>query len=129
MSKVYLVGAGPGDPDLITLKGRRILELADSVLYDYLANAALVDLAARAGRAPLRRQEEIGARLHARRDLRHAGRARAARPERGAAEGRRSFIFGRGGEEAEALAAAGVAFESYRGLRRHSASRLTRAYR
>jgi len=43
--KVYLVGAGPGDPSLITVKGRRILESADSVLYDHLAADALVDLA------------------------------------------------------------------------------------
>ena len=46
--KVYLVGAGPGDPDLITWKGRRILERADSVLFDHLANDALVDLAPQA---------------------------------------------------------------------------------
>ncbi|MBV8905371.1 MAG: uroporphyrinogen-III C-methyltransferase, partial [Acidobacteriia bacterium] len=43
--KVYLVGAGPGDPDLITWKGRRILETADAVLYDHLASEALVNLA------------------------------------------------------------------------------------
>ena len=45
MNKVYLVGAGPGDPDLITWKGRRILAAADSILYDHLASAALLDLA------------------------------------------------------------------------------------
>src|SRR5438132_13298715 len=45
MSKVYLVGAGPGDPDLITWKGRRILSTADSILYDHLVNDALLDLA------------------------------------------------------------------------------------
>src|SRR6516162_2246396 len=45
MSKVYLVGAGPGDPDLITWKGRRVLEHADVVLFDHLASSALVDLA------------------------------------------------------------------------------------
>jgi len=43
--KVYLVGAGPGDPGLITVKGRKILEHADAVLYDNLANERLVDLA------------------------------------------------------------------------------------
>jgi len=44
-AKVYLVGAGPGDPGLITVKGRKILERADSVLYDHLASDRLLDLA------------------------------------------------------------------------------------
>ena len=43
--KVYLVGAGPGDPELLTCKGRRILEHTDSVLYDHLAPVALLDFA------------------------------------------------------------------------------------
>ncbi len=47
MNKVYLVGAGPGDPELITLKGKRVLGLADCVLYDHLANEALLDFAPR----------------------------------------------------------------------------------
>src|SRR5579883_2730971 len=43
--KVYLVGAGPGDPGLLTIKGKKILERADSILYDHLANDRLLDLA------------------------------------------------------------------------------------
>ena len=45
MNKVYLVGGGPGDPELITWKGRSLLAIADSVLYDHLAPEALLDLA------------------------------------------------------------------------------------
>ncbi len=116
MSKVYLVGAGPGDPDLITVKGRRLLEQADAVLYDYLANPALLDLApAQAERIYVGKkksvhaftQEEICAMMieRARRGL-NVVRLKGGDP----------FIFGRGGEEAEALAAAGVAFEVVPGV-------------
>jgi siroheme synthase len=45
MNKVWLVGAGPGDPELITLKGKRVLEQAEVVLYDHLAPVELLDLA------------------------------------------------------------------------------------
>jgi uroporphyrinogen III methyltransferase/synthase len=116
MNKVYLVGAGPGDPELITLKGRRLLEQADSILYDNLANAALLDLARRdAERVYVGKkrsqhehsQEEISAMLieRARRGW-NVVRLKGGDP----------FIFGRGGEEAEALAAAGIPFEVVPGV-------------
>jgi uroporphyrinogen III methyltransferase/synthase len=114
--KVYLVGAGPGDPDLITWKGRRILERADSVLFDHLANDALVDLApAAAERVYVGKkkslhqftQEEICGML-------------IERAQRGLTvvrlKGGDPYIFGRGGEEAEALADAGVEFEVVPGV-------------
>jgi uroporphyrinogen III methyltransferase/synthase len=114
--KVYVVGAGPGDPDLITCKGRRMLERADSVLFDHLASDALVDLApAAAERLYVGKkksvhafpQEEICAMMieRARRGL-TVVRLKGGDP----------FIFGRGGEEVEALAEAGIAFEIVPGI-------------
>ncbi len=116
MSKVYLVGAGPGDPSLITVKGRRLLERADAVLYDHLASDALLELApAHAERVYVGKkkaahafsQEEICAMLieRARRGW-NVVRLKGGDP----------FIFGRGGEEAEALADAGIAFEVVPGV-------------
>ncbi len=113
---VYLVGAGPGDPGLLTRRGAALLEQADVVVYDRLAHPSLVDLAPRAaerinvGKAPgavEMDQDGINAVL----------------VDRGAAgktvvrlKGGDPFVFGRGGEEAEALAAAGVAFEVVPGI-------------
>ena len=116
MSKVYLVGAGPGDPGLLTLKGRWALEQADSILFDHLANPALL----RHARPDAERlyvgkkksdrahsQEEIAAML--------VERARAGKTVV-RLKGGDPFIFGRGGEEAEALADAGVDFEVVPGV-------------
>ncbi len=115
-SKVYLVGAGPGDPELITLRGRRILGLAGSVLYDHLASKALLDFAPpEAERVYVGKkksdhefsQQEICAMLidRARRGV-TVVRLKGGDP----------FIFGRGGEEAEALADAGIPFEVVPGV-------------
>jgi len=114
--KVYLVGAGPGDPELITVKGRRILQHADSILYDHLAPDALLDLApAQAERLYVGKkksaheftQAEICGMLieRARRGL-TVVRLKGGDP----------FLFGRGGEEAEALAEAGIPFEVVPGV-------------
>src|SRR5580704_13451569 len=116
MSKVYLVGAGPGDPELITLKAKRLLAQADSILYDHLANSDLLDLApASAERIYVGKkkaehalaQDEICALL-------------VERGKRGLnvvrLKGGDPFLFGRGGEEAEALADAGVPFEVVPGV-------------
>jgi uroporphyrinogen III methyltransferase / synthase len=116
MNKVYLVGAGPGDPELITLKARRILEQAGSILYDHLANDAILDFApASAERVYVGKkksehaysQEEISAMLveRARRGL-TVVRLKGGDP----------FIFGRGGEELEALSEAGIPFEVVPGV-------------
>jgi len=116
MNKVYLVGAGPGDPDLITWKGRKLLASADSILYDNLVNEHLLDLApAHCERIYVGKkktvhafpQEEICAMMidRARRGL-TVIRLKGGDP----------FIFGRGGEEVEALADAGVPFEVVPGV-------------
>jgi uroporphyrinogen III methyltransferase / synthase len=116
MSKVYLVGAGPGDPALITWKGRQLLAVADSILYDNLANEHLLDLAPKTceriyvGKKKSVHafpQEEICAMMidRARRGL-NVVRLKGGDP----------FIFGRGGEEVQALVDAGVAFEVVPGV-------------
>lgn len=116
MNKVYLVGAGPGDPSLITWKGRQLLASADSILYDNLANERLLDLAPKncerlyVGKKKSVHafpQEEICAMMidRARRGL-NVVRLKGGDP----------FIFGRGGEEVEALVDAGVAFEVVPGV-------------
>ena len=112
---VSLVGAGPGDPELLTLKAARRLAEADLVLYDALVSPEILDLASGAQRF------SVGKR---------AGRPSIAQETihrlmiRGATRGKRvvrlkcgdPFVLGRGGEEALALAAAGIAFEIVPGL-------------
>ncbi|MDO3377882.1 uroporphyrinogen-III C-methyltransferase [Geoalkalibacter halelectricus] len=116
IGRVYLVGAGPGDPGLITVKGRDCLRRADVVVYDYLANPALLAEAPPAaeriyvgksrGRHQLP-QEEINALL-------------AERARRGKIvvrlKGGDPYVFGRGGEEALHLREQGIAFEVVPGV-------------
>jgi uroporphyrinogen III methyltransferase/synthase len=113
---VYLIGAGPGDPGLITVKGQNCLRRAEVVVYDYLANPVLLDEAPAAaeriyvgktrGRHHLP-QEEINALLieRARQGL-IVARLKGGDP----------YVFGRGGEEAEELQRAGVPFEVVPGI-------------
>ena len=103
--EVYLIGAGPGDPDLLTLRALQLLQQADVVLYDRLVSAGGARARAARRRAHLRRQgvgqtpRDAGA--HPRAAARVAGRGlRVAR-----LKGGDPFIFGRGGEEIEVLAA------------------------
>ncbi len=113
---VYLVGAGPGDPELLTLKARRVLGEADVVVYDHLVDEALLDLTRPscerifAGKKPgvlCRPQTEIDATL-VRLGLEGKTVVRL--------KGGDPFIFGRGGEEAMALAEAKVPFEIIPGV-------------
>jgi uroporphyrin-III C-methyltransferase len=114
--KVYLTGAGPGDPELLTLKALRLLKRADVVLHDDLVSAAILQLVPagvrvinvgkRCGRARIR-QEEIEALMvaYARRGL-TVVRLKGGDP----------LIFSRAGEEIEALRAAEVDFEVIPGI-------------
>lgn len=113
--KVYLVGAGPGDPGLLTLRAKECLERADAVIYDALVNPALLEHAPRAERIFAGKQadrhslpqEEIN-RILIEQAARHAMVVRL--------KGGDPFVFGRGGEEALALAEAGIAFEVVPGV-------------
>ncbi len=115
--KVYLVGAGPGDPGLLTLKGKRCLEQADVVIYDYLANPRLLDHAPpQALRLLVGKHGGGGSRVDQstinRLILEHA-RERSVVVR---LKGGDPFIFGRGGEEAEVLQDAGIDFEIVPGV-------------
>jgi len=113
--KVWLVGAGPGDPGLLTLRGRECLEQADVVIYDSLANEVLLEYAPNAehvfaGKSTDRHtllQDEINRVM---REQASCGK-RVVR-----LKGGDPFVFGRGGEEALALAEAGIAFEIVPGI-------------
>src|SRR5436853_310080 len=114
--KVYLIGAGPGDPKLLTLRAVEALGASDVILYDYLVNpevlvhakrgAELIDVGKRGDQAGIT-QSEINEMLVARA---RAG-ATVAR-----LKGGDPFLFGRGGEEAEALVEAGLEWEVVPGI-------------
>lgn len=114
--KVYLVGAGPGDPDLLTLKAARLLERADVIIHDGLVSQEILDLASPSARlisvAKKRSrhsvpQDEINRSL-----VREAGKGQLVVRLKGGDP----FIFGRGGEEADDCVAAGVAVEVVPGI-------------
>ncbi|RMG47485.1 MAG: uroporphyrinogen-III C-methyltransferase, partial [Acidobacteria bacterium] len=114
--KVYLVGAGPGDPELLTVKGRRALERCQVVIYDALVNPELLQYV-----APEAERIFVG-RPHERERLSQSEieRIMITRAREGKIvvrlKGGDPFIFGRGGEEAWALAEAGIDWEIIPGV-------------
>jgi len=113
---VYLVGAGPGDPGLITVRGKECISLADVIIYDYLASEQLLDFAP--PHAELIYAGKIGG-LH----NHEQWQINALLVEKALAgkivtrlKGGDPFIFGRGGEECEALVTAGIPFEVVPGV-------------
>ncbi|MBA2876463.1 uroporphyrinogen-III C-methyltransferase [Thermaerobacillus caldiproteolyticus] len=116
MGKVYLVGAGPGDPELITVKGLKYIQQADVILYDRLINEELLAYAKKeaelifCGKLPgyhTMQQETINHFL-----IHHAKKGKTVVRLKGGDP----FVFGRGGEEAEALVKHGIEFEIVPGI-------------
>ncbi len=114
--KVYLVGAGPGDPGLLTLRGRELLETAEIVFYDYLANPLLLEHATddaelvclgRHGQGRVLAQEEINRQvITAAQEGKQVVRLKGGDPS----------VFARTGEEITALETAGIAYEVVPGV-------------
>lgn len=114
--KVYLIGAGPGDPGLLTIKGREILSKADVLVYDYLANSSFLNMArpdaeilyvGKKGGDHTLPQDEINKLI-----IKKAKEGKVVARLKGGDP----YMFGRGGEEAEELVQAGVDFEVVPGI-------------
>jgi uroporphyrin-III C-methyltransferase len=120
--KVYLIGAGPGDPELLTLRALRLLESADVVLHDALVSPEILALA-----PPTARLENAGKRCGAKRVQQEEIHERLIEHARAGLnvarlQGGDSLLFGRAGEEIAALRRAGIEFELVPGVTAASAA-------
>jgi uroporphyrin-III C-methyltransferase len=116
LGKVYLVGAGPGDPGLMTLKGKALLECADVVIYDALVSAPILEMVnpiaelihagKRKGQHSLLQEDTTKLLIEKAQESAIVVRLKGGDP----------FIFGRGGEEMEDLVAAGISVEVVPGI-------------
>src|SRR2546423_13130725 len=114
--KVYLMGAGPGDPDLLTVKAQRVLRAAEVVLHDDLVSSKILDLipastqvrnvGKRCGQAAISQEKIHSLLISAAREGRQVVRLKGGDP----------LLFGRVGEEMEALSLAGINFEDVPGV-------------
>jgi uroporphyrin-III C-methyltransferase len=116
LGKVYLVGAGPGDPGLMTLKGKALLESADVVIYDALVSPPILEMV-----NPIAEVINAGKRMGQHSLLQEDTTKLLIEKAQGNAivvrlKGGDPFIFGRGGEEMEDLVAAGIAVEVVPGV-------------
>jgi len=115
-AKVYLVGAGPGDPDLITVHGAELLRQADCIIYDKLANPALLKFA-RKDAEVIHVPKRIGNRSFTQDDINKLLLEKASAGKTVVRlKGGDPCIFARGGEEARLLADAGIDFEIVPGI-------------
>jgi uroporphyrin-III C-methyltransferase len=115
LGTVYLVGSGPGDPDLLTVKAARLLETADVVLHDKLPGPEILE------RIPEAKREDVGKRAGGEwtpQEYTNKRLVELAREGKTVVrlKGGDPFVFGRGGEEMEHLAAEGIPFEVVPGI-------------